>query len=305
MNLTRRLTPDLNKLQAFECAARHANFTLAARELNLTQSAVSRQIKDLEAQLGIALFERARQRVFLSGAGQRFLPEVRRLLAQTEDSMLRIMSSPHGSALTLAVPPTFGTRWFLPRLPQFLALNPGAALNIASRSKPFDFEETSFDAAIYAGAPIWAQATCRFVCREEVLPVASPRLLAAGGHPLDLIAAGPFLHLDTRPRAWSDWFERLRGGETATYRGHRFDQFGMVIEAAVAGMGFALLPLYLIEAELERGALVIAADMPLPTKNSYYLAVPDRAAENPLVGRLYDWMVAQVDPRAWESGAPA
>lgn len=303
MNLTRRLTPDLTKLQAFECAARHANFTLAAKELNLTQSAVSRQIKDLEAQLGVALFERVRQRVFLSGAGRRFLPEVRRLLAQTEESMLRVMSSPHGSALTLAVPPTFGTRWLVPRLPRFLALHPRVVVHIASRSEPFDFEGTSFDAAIYAGAPIWAQATCRFVCREEILPVASPALLTAGEDRLARIEAGPFLHIDTRARAWSDWFERVRGGEPSIHRGHRFDQFGMMIEAAVAGMGFALLPRYLIEAELDRGLLAVAADMPLPTQTSYHLAVPDRATENPLVEEFYGWMTAEVTNRTSKTTA--
>jgi len=93
MKLSRRLIPDIATLQAFECAARHGSFTQAANELNLTQSAVSRQIKDLESQLGVLLFERIRQRILLSDAGRKFLPEVRRLLNQTEDTMLRAMAS--------------------------------------------------------------------------------------------------------------------------------------------------------------------------------------------------------------------
>jgi DNA-binding transcriptional LysR family regulator len=93
MKLSRRLIPDVTTLQAFECAARHGSFTQAAHELNLTQSAVSRQIKDLEEQLGVLLFERVRQRVVLSEDGRRFLPEVRKLLHQTEETMLRAMAA--------------------------------------------------------------------------------------------------------------------------------------------------------------------------------------------------------------------
>lgn len=295
MTLTRKLTPDITKLQAFECAARHANFTLAATELHLTQSAISRQIKDLEAQLGVALFERVRQRVVLSGAGRKFLPDVRRLLAQTEESMLRMMTSSQSTSLTLATLPTFGARWLLPRLPDFLKSNPDIALNVFSHSRPFDLEEKSFDAAIHHGAPIWAGATCRYICREEILPVASPALLAATSDDMiSLIERGPLLHLDTRPKAWSDWFRLVRGDEASSYRGHRFDQFNMVIQAASAGMGFALVPRYLIETELDAGILQVVVDIPLPTENSYYLVVPDRELENPLVNRLHEWMVAQV-----------
>ncbi len=121
MKLSRRLIPDIATLQAFECAARHGSFTQAANELNLTQSAVSRQIKDLESQLGVLLFERIRQRILLSDAGRKFLPEVRRLLNQTEDTMLRAMASAQStSSFSVATLPTFGTRWLMPRIPDFV-----------------------------------------------------------------------------------------------------------------------------------------------------------------------------------------
>ena len=149
MKLSRRLIPDVTTLQAFECAARHGSFTQAAHELNLTQSAVSRQIKDLEEQLGVLLFERVRQRVVLSDDGRRFLPEVRKLLHQTEETMLRAMASASSEhSLAIATLPTFGSRWLTPRIPGFLAENPGTIINIASRSAPFDFDEENFDLAM-------------------------------------------------------------------------------------------------------------------------------------------------------------
>jgi LysR family glycine cleavage system transcriptional activator len=296
MKLSRRLIPDVTTLQAFECAARHGSFTQAAHELNLTQSAVSRQIKDLEEQLGVLLFERVRQRVVLSDDGRRFLPEVRKLLHQTEETMLRAMataSSEH--SLSVATLPTFGSRWLTPRLPRFLAQHPGTVINIASRSAPFDFDEESFDLAIHYGQPVWARAACSYLCSEVILPAASPELVKSWNlaEPKDLERA-PLLHLATRPKLWAQWFELNGGSADTAYRGHRFDQFSMVIETAVAGLGFALLPHYLIEQELVSGRLAVVFDRPMETENSYYLVVPEGKLENPLSQAFRAWIAKQV-----------
>lgn len=296
MKLSRRLVPDVTTLQAFECAARHGSFTQAAAELNLTQSAVSRQIKDLENQLGVLLFERVRQRVILSDSGQKFLPEVRRLLNQTEELMVRAMASARAdSTLSIASLPTFGSRWLVPRLPDFLKRYPDTVINIASRSAPFDFEEQNFDLAIHYGQPVWARATCSYLCSEIIVPAASPALLA--DHPIatpeDLVA-GPLLHLATRPKLWAQWFEANDMDGRGAYRGNRFDQFSMVIEAATAGLGFALLPRYLIEQEIAAGTLRIVLDRPMQTENSYYLAVPEGKLENPISLAFREWITEQV-----------
>ncbi|MCP8895996.1 LysR family transcriptional regulator [Shinella daejeonensis] len=297
MKLSRRLIPDVTTLQAFECAARHGSFTQAAHELNLTQSAVSRQIKDLEEQLGVLLFERVRQRVVLSDDGRRFLPEVRKLLHQTEETMLRAMASASSDhSLSVATLPTFGSRWLTPRVPRFLAQHPGTVLNIASRSAPFDFDEENFDLAIHYGQPVWARASCSYLCSEIILPAASPALLerSTPAEPKELEHA-PLLHLATRPKLWAQWFD-LNGGATETaYRGHRFDQFSMVIEAAIGGLGFALLPLYLIEQELAAGRLSVVFDRPMQTENSYYLVVPEGKLENPLSQAFRAWIAAEVE----------
>ncbi|MBZ9656610.1 LysR family transcriptional regulator [Phyllobacterium lublinensis] len=301
MKLTRRLIPDIDILQTFECAARHGSFTQAARELNLTQSAVSRQMSELEGQIGVLLFERVRQRVVLCEAGQKFLPEVRRLLGLTEETMLRAMAaSQSGSSLSIATLPTFGSRWLMPRLPDFLSRHPEITLSVASRSQPFDFEEEPFDLAIHYGQPVWAHATCTYLCSELIVPVGSPGLCASNpvALPSDLAASAPLLHLSTRPKAWASWFETAGADVSSPYKGHRFEHFSMVIEAALAGLGFALLPRYLIEHELETGRLQVMFDQPLQTENSYYLVVPDHRRENPLAQIFFTWIADQVnDPK--------
>ncbi len=296
MTLSRALIPDLGRLQAFESAARHGSVTQAGRELNLTQSTVSRQIRDLEAQLGVPLFERVRQRVVLSEAGRRFLPDARKLLEQGEAAMLRAMAGSKASLLRLATLPTFGTRWLIPHLPGFLQAHSGVALDIASRSEPFDLEEQGFDAAIHYGQPIWANATCRYICQEVIVPVASPALsggLAVEG-PGDL-ASLPLLHLATRPKAWADWFRQTGVEAASSFQGHRFDQFTMMIQAATAGLGVALLPLYLIGPELKAGQLQMVLDVPLPTENGYHFVMPNGKLDHPVANELYRWIVGQVD----------
>lgn len=335
MITARTLIPDLGKLQAFESAARHGSITQAGKELHLTQSAVSRQIRELEAQLGLLLFERVRQRVVLSRAGEKFLPDARRLLAQSEATMLRAMATSQSSQLSLATLPTFGSRWLVPRLPGFLARHPGVTLSMASRSAPFDLEEQGFDAAIHYGQPIWANADCRYLCQEVIVPVASPAFLeqfqqkcaavlrpelhenkelernsekngtALAGRRLDepsSLAAGPLLHLATRPKAWANWFDAADVGTASAYQGHRFDQFTMLIEATVAGMGLALLPRYLVEKELRDGSLAVVMDRPLETENAYYFVVPLRMKADPLTNLLFEWIIQQIGPAPARQG---
>jgi LysR family glycine cleavage system transcriptional activator len=299
MKLSRRLIPDIDILQTFECAARHGSFTQAAKELSLTQSAVSRQMSELEGQIGVLLFERVRQRVVLSEAGQKFLPEVRHLLGLTEETMLRAMAaSQSASSLSIATLPTFGSRWLMPRLPDFVRRHPELALSVASRSRPFDFEEEPFDLAIHYGQPVWAHATCTYLCSELIVPVGSPELCAASPIkvPADL-AESPLLHISTRPKSWASWFEAAQVGVVSPYKGHRFEHFSMVIEAALAALGFALLPRYLIEQELASRRLIVLFDQPLQTENSYYLVVPDHKKENPLMQSFVAWIADQVTER--------
>lgn len=296
MDARRRLIPDIVTLQAFECAARHGNFTRAAEELNLTQSAISRQISELEAQTGMLLFERIRRRVILSDAGRKFLPDVQRLLQQSEQLMVRAVTSGASStSLSIATLPTFGSRWLTPRLHKFMKLYPDTILNVGVRSHPFDFDEEPFDLAIHYGQPVWAHGSCTFLCNEVIVPVACSNFVKTQRiENVQQLLSMPLLHVATRPKLWSEWFEMQGISSESAYRGCRFDQFSMIIEAAISGMGIALLPKYLIEGELASGKLTVLFDVPLQTEKSYFIARPEGRHDNQLVKAFQNWLLDQV-----------
>ena len=293
MTIRRSLTPDFINLQAFECAARHQNFSRAAEELHLTQSAISRQIADLEQQTGLRLFERVRQRVILSEAGERLLPDVKQLLAQAERLMIgAVATGQMSTSLRIATLPTFGGKWLVPRLSRFLSRHPNVAISIESRSIQFSFEEENFDLAIHFGQPTWANASSTFLCHETVLPVASPPLSTNIGE--GAFGDIPLLHLTTRPKLWSDWSQHHGISLPQAYQGLRFDQFSMLISAAVAGLGFALLPTYLIESELRSGALMPLADLPMQTENAYFIVRPENKRTQVAARDFEAWLLEEV-----------
>lgn len=293
--MRRSLVPDIVNLQAFECAARHQNFSRAAEELNLTQSAVSRQIAELEQQTGLKLFERIRRRVILSDAGHRLLPEVKELLIRSERLMIgAVASGQMSAALRIATLPTFGAKWLVPRLGRFLSQNPNVAITVESRSKPFSFSEDNFDLAIHFGQATWAGGSATFLCHETVLPFTSPSLAAAIEAQDRDLQKMPLLHLTTRPKLWADWAHAHQILLGNAYIGPRFDQFSMITSAALAGLGVGLLPTYLVEGEVRERALVPVFDMPLSTDNAYYIIRPEAKRTLPAADLLEQWLLAEV-----------
>jgi LysR family glycine cleavage system transcriptional activator len=290
----RRLLPSFSALQAFEAAARHGNFTRAAEELNLTQGAISRQVKGLEESLGIVLFDRVRQRVVLTELGRSYLDDVRRTLDSLEASSKRAMEMAGGSeTLEIATLPTFCSRWLIPRLADFHAGHPGIAINFTSRFVPFDLREDKFDLVIHIGSAVWPGATLHPLFPEQMVVCASPRLLAR--HPIHDeadIALAALLQQTTRPDAWADWFRMVGETPHAAHRGPRYDQFSMVARAAVAGLGLAILPEFFIAEELARGQLVLVSERRLPYGN-YYLVVPEEKISNITVLRFKNWLLDQ------------
>jgi LysR family glycine cleavage system transcriptional activator len=295
MNVQRRLLPNIGALAAFEAVARLGSFTAAARELGLTQGAVSRQISLLEDQFGRRLFERDSRNVRLSTAGEIYAEAVRSALGQLRDAALGLMSNRHSGSLNLAILPTFGTRWLMPLIPDFVARHPDITINFATRIGRFDFTRERLDAAIHHGMPDWPDADCTLLMHETVVPVVSPEFLAsrAIAAPAD-ISRLPLLHMATRPGAWSEWFE-AQGLSAPTGPGMQFEQFGTVAQACMAGLGVALLPQVLIAGELQRGQLVPAPGTPMQSRSAYYLVVPHDKRGHPPVASFRDWLLDQVE----------
>lgn len=287
--------PSLSALAAFEAAARHGSFTRAAEELNLTQGAVSRQVAQLEKGLGVSLFERAKKRVSLTAAGAAYAADIRDGLSRLALATVSAMAF-RGAAgvLNLASLPTFGTRWLIPRLPRFTEAHPGITINFASKLVPFDFGREPLDAAIHFGEPVWPGARLHRLMGEEIVPVASPALVERFGidEPVDMLKL-PLLQQSTRPRAWANWLERQGLPPQRAMMGPRFEQFAMVAQAAVAGLGLAIVPRFLVEEELRTGALVIPVDRPVTGEEGYYLVYPAEKAGLPTVIAFRDWLLAE------------
>ncbi|PDT78018.1 LysR substrate-binding domain-containing protein [Sinorhizobium sp. BJ1] len=285
--------PSYALLRSFECAARHQSFTLAAEELRLTQSAISRQVKELEEMIGAPLFRRVGRRVTLTEAGGRFATDIAKDLGNLKLSVVRaIAAGARNSTLRLGILPTFASRWLIPRLAIFLNDHPNVEIRLEARTVPFDLTRERFDAAIHFGKANWPDARMNKLFDEEILPVASPKFRDT--HPLaepaDL-AAAPLLHLITRESAWIDWFAMKGISDKRLLSGRHFDQFSMVISAAAASLGVALLPKYLIEQELHQGILVPINDTPLKTNNSYFI-VSAAGDVNPLVNAFSTWLIS-------------
>lgn len=289
----RRDLPDMRVLQTFESAARHCNFTRAGNELSLTQSAVSRQVRELEEQLGKKLFERVRGRVVLTLAGEAFLPEVSRLLQMANSTMRHASAGARGeSVLAINALPTFAARWLVPRLPDFLSSHPEVRIDVSTRRDVFDFGQAQCALAIHYGQPIWPGATCTYLCGEVVVPVAGGALRNRPLADAEELAEAPKVHLTERPHLWPDWFRGVRLDLPDASAGHWFEQFSLTIEAVKGGLGYALLPLYLIEAEIARGELKVVLDIPHSTDRAYYVVVPE-GREAPVLS-FRNWLTGQV-----------
>jgi LysR family glycine cleavage system transcriptional activator len=292
MVMPRRLLPSLSELTAFEATARLGSLGLAAQALALTQGAVSKQIRQMEAALGVALFQRVRGRLVLTDAGARFAHEVGDLLKQLERSVHGVLAAGATTqTLAVGVLPTLATRWIMPRLPRFLAQCGDVALRFETRLRPFDFTEDAIDVAIHYGGPHWPGGVAALLMRETVICVASPAYCSRLAlRRTEDLARATLLQQGTRPDLWAAWFAEAEVEVKAPFQGPVFDQFSMAAQAAVTGIGAALVPSMLVEEELASGLLVRIGIVGLRSESAYYVVLPERGAANPAATRFRDWL---------------
>lgn len=294
MSLTqRRLLPSTSALAAFEAVARLGSFSAAAEELALTQGAISRQIAVLEELLQMPLFMRGSRGVTPTEEARAYARSIGEALLLIRSSTLDAMTRTQGNSLTLAILPTFGTRWLMPRIRGFVAEHPDITLSFATRIGKFDFDADGIDAAIHIGAADWPGADCTFLMNELVEPMASPQFLRDNtvATPQDL-GNLTLLHLTSRPGAWEHWFRSLRL-DMPPARMMRFEQFSTAAQACIAGLGIALLPRFLVETELVSGALVPAYPHPVVSPSAYYLVAPRAKSRKRPIAEFRDWLLKE------------
>lgn len=290
--MPRRL-PSLNALKAFEAAARSESFTRAAEELNVTQGAVSHQVKALEATLGIRLFNRERQRLSMTQAGHDYLAVVRDALDRIALGTERLLQRQSAGVLTVSTSPDFAAKWLVYRLGRFSESHPEIDLRVSASAHQVDFAREDVDLAIRHGDGNWAGLEAVRLCAERLFPVCSPKLVA-GRNPIgkasDLLKF-PLLRLNDWS-TWSRWFEAAGVSDPVAY-GPTLNRASMLIDAAVDGQGIALARTALAAFDLINGRLVRPIDVSLRMSNTYWIVCPKAAARVPKIARFRDWLLAE------------
>jgi LysR family glycine cleavage system transcriptional activator len=286
----RRQIPSLSALETFEAVARLGSTTKAAEELGRTQSAVSRQILNLEAFTRRALFERSHNRLLLNPAGQHLYDAIGRALDRLEHAVGRAAAfSDDHSKIALRVWPTFGARWLMSRLALFPSAELGLEvdLSIGLDGNP-DLRSQGMDAIILYGDGDWPELTAYHLLPETLVAVASPRLFDRLGAD---ISAYEWLQMAPRPGAWRRWIMSRADPGTPVKEGPKY-QVSLLIELACLGQGVAVLPSIYVERELASGALVAPFGEPLLTGRGYYLCYMTEDATKPEFVAFKDWLLS-------------
>jgi LysR family glycine cleavage system transcriptional activator len=308
VQLARRLTPPISALAAFEAVARRGSFTAAAQELSLTQSAISRQINALESLLGVPLFERNRRKqVVLTPSGSFYVERVRQMLSSLAAATTEAIAlSGRGRALRLGIPPTFGSRWLVPRMPGFFAAHPDITVEFTTRIpfRPHAGLE-NLDALIDFAAAPGTDGSWHKLLEQELRVVAAPSLAKRLERPssADIAALHLLVHLSERKTLP----EVFTAPGLHVFRSHpmlTFESYTMLFQAAAAGLGIALAPMELIETELSTGSLVPISDLSIKSKNVGYLVHEPEKAGYPPLKAFRDWLFASVASARAPSSVP-
>ena len=312
---TRRRLPNLNALRAFEAAARRSSISLAADELCVTQSAVSRQIKALETDLGVLLFVRLTRAIHLTEQGRDYLPVVRDAFDRIEQATQRLRVNSDRKVLTVNVLPTFAMEYLIPRLMRFNAEHPNIEVRIVASIEPVDFESDDVDVAIRVGqtpdsvaaqsAPridlqmvsMWSDVRADMLMPDVLVPVCSKDFLRQHGpfeKPQDL-RDKPLLHNATRSHAWPDWFKALGLPEAQASKGASYGHFFMAMQAAEVGMGLALVPEVLAHTAISTGRLVQLSNIHVPSAGAYYVLCRAYQRDNESIRHFREWLLKERD----------
>jgi LysR family transcriptional regulator, glycine cleavage system transcriptional activator len=294
------LLPSLNGLRAFEAAARHMSFTRAAEELNVTQTAVSHQIRRLEEQLGMTLFIRQNRALLLTREAQDYLPSIRSAFEDLRRATAKLRRTDQEGRLTVTTTASLATKWLVSRVAAFQDANPGIEVRITTSTHLVDFQREEVDMAVRYGHGNWPGSRAHWLMAEHIFPVCSPELVNTGPlHKPEDLAHHTLLHTTVSREDWQLWLTAAGlPARIATRRGMTFDQGFMAIQAAMEGLGVALGRFHLVEADIAAGRLVAPFDTVLPQDAGYYVVAPEATADTPKIARFRDWLIASATPGA-------
>jgi len=295
--MPRRL-PSLNAVKAFEAAARSSSFTRAAEELFVTPGAVSQQVKALETELGLRLFNRERQRLVITEAGREYLVVVRDALDQIAVGTERLTRRQHSGVLTVSVSRDFAAKWLVNRLGRFAEAHPEIDLRVAASEHHVDFAFEDVDLAVRHGDGRWPELEVERLCDERLFAVCSPKLIRGRNRVISVsdLLKFPLLRLDDWTN-WGRWFEAA--GVTAEARsGPVLNRASMLIDAAIDGQGVALARTALAAWDLIHGRLVRPVDVSVAMPNTYWVVCPKATASTTKTANFKQWLLAEAEDDA-------
>ena len=298
--MTGRL-PSLNGLRAFEAAARHLSFTQAASELNVTQTAISHQIKRLEQELGVRLFVRQNRSLTLTPEASQYLPGVRAAFNDLKLATDRLLRKDQDHVLTVSTLASLAAKWLLPRLSAFQEAHPGIDVRITTSTGLVDFQRDNVDAAIRYGRGQWPGVRADWLMADEVFPVCSPAL-ANGTKPLKCpedLRDHVLLHTsNANSDDWRLWLTAAGlPANLSKQPGVTFDLIFVTIQAAIDGIGVAMGRTSYVQDDIAKGRLVVPFKIALPADAGFYLVSPQARADLPKLSAFREWLVTSVQAK--------
>ena len=287
----------LNPLRAFEVTARLKSLTRAAEELNVTQVAVSRQVRVLEDYLQVSLFSRTHRTIKLTAEGAQLFGAVTGAFSDIDAAVERTSRRGRHNVLAIRAYTTFAQKWLIPRLAHFHAQYPNIEVFLSASTVPVDFDRDHIDAAVTVreiDAPP-GDLVADFIAPMELMPVCSPAFLQAAGGQLrpDQLKGKTLLHSLARPDAWADWLHAAGVNGVAASEGLKFQTSSMAYDAAIQGIGIVVGVRCLVQDDLTLGRLVAPFDLIHFLPISYHLVCPAARAKHALLMKFRAWIKAE------------
>jgi len=288
--------PPLNNLRAFECVAHHGNFTKAGEELHITQSAISRQILNLESYYQVKLFYRERVGVRLTSQGKTLLEEISKALDIIRASSEKMVTSTTGRSIKIRTYTTFIAKWLIQRIPQFQEQHPKIEILLSGGLQPEDFEE-EIDFSIQFGTKKdkWSGNTNWFLFNDEIDAVCSPSLLERGSlKNIQDLVNHKILHSKYRKDDWGDWLKQFNRQDILSQSKEMvFSSSLLNYQAAVDGLGIAIGQIHLLQNEFDRGLLITPFNKTVRREFGYYLVQHSKKTD-PNFKFFKDWLFGEI-----------
>jgi len=293
-------TPSLDALRIFVVAARHMSFTEAALELNLTQSAVSHRMRGLEEELGLSLFNRQSRRLELTPQGRILANRVDVAISEIDRSVLNVCSIKTASPLRVTMLPSVATHWLIPRLAGIRDRHPEVEVQVIAEPRLLDIRAERIDLAIRFGSAPKSGYHVTHLTSDRVIPVCTPGLLRRHGpvNSVETLLAMPLLHDsatvgDGSRSDWQSWLAYSDKSKLLCHAGQHFNDAGMLVNAAMLGMGVALARVSLVADYIAGGTLVCPLPIAVPTAYSYYLIGLPEQADLPKIAKFRELITAE------------